>query len=145
MLLNKTTTARAYYGYMNKKLGLSHREIAGKSGKSKKVGLFSRLELSERKLLVFLIVAREILLRSKISRGFLQCSNLWAVHVETNKSEASCLDWRCSMFEISCCASSVKDTFNRKGIEYLYCRNILNIIDDTIRIFFKLTNLILIH
>ena len=115
VLLNKTTTARAYYGYMNKKLGLSHREIAGKSGKSKKVGLFSRLELSERKLLVFLIVAREILLRSKISRGFLQCSNLWAVHVETNKSEASSLDWRCSMFEISCCASSAKDTFTVKG------------------------------
>ena len=60
-------------------------------------------------------VTREISLRSKISRRFLLCSNLWAVLVETNKSEASCLYWRCSMFEISCGASSVKDTFTVKG------------------------------
>ena len=64
---------------------------------------------------MFLVVAREIPLRSKISRLGVPYSNLWVALVETNKSEASCLDWRCSMIETSCDASSVKDTFAVKG------------------------------
>ena len=38
-----------------------------------------------------------------------------------------------------------KRHFYREGIEYLYCRNKFNIIDDTIRIFVELKIVILIH
>ena len=67
------------------------------------------------KSFVFSGVTREISLLSKISRRFLQCAHLWAVLVETDKSDSSCFYWRCSMFEISRDASSVKDTFTVKG------------------------------
>ena len=33
----------------------------------------------------------------------------------------------------------------REGIDYLYCRKKINIIDCTIRIFFDLKNVMLIH
>ena len=48
------------------------------------------------------------------------------------------------MYEISCDAVTVEDTYC-EGIEYLYCRHKFNIIDDTIRIFVELKNVILIH
>ena len=41
--------------------------------------------------------------------------NLLALLVETSKLGASCFHWRFSMFDISCDASTVRDTFIVKG------------------------------
>ena len=53
---------------------------------------------------------------SELSRLFSLTPIYGLCRVETNKSEASCLHWRCSMYEISDCdAATVKYTFTVKG------------------------------
>ena len=51
----------------------------------------------------------------RVIKGLSQ-PNLWALLVETSKSEASCLHWRFSVRHFfSCDASTIRDTFIVKG------------------------------